>query len=76
MTVGSWCCRGRPGEDWDGQCRVAVAGEGLRLFFQFNFLEDKISKLTGVSVKIDANFPDGVTPIFSKMCNIKYLHDI
>ena len=32
--------------------------------------------LTGVSVKISANFPDGVTPIFSKICNIKYLHDI
>ena len=32
--------------------------------------------LTGVSVNINANFPDGVTPIFSKICNIKYLHDL
>ena len=34
------------------------------------------SPLTGVLVKIDTNCPDEVTPIFSKMCNIKYLHDI
>ena len=27
-------------------------------------------------VKIDANFPDGLAPIFSKMRNMKYLHDI
>ena len=32
--------------------------------------------LTGASVKVGANFPDGLAPIFSKMCNIKYLHDI
>ena len=35
-----------------------------------------LGNLTGVSVKIGANFPDGLAPIFSKMCNMKYLHDI
>ena len=36
----------------------------------------KLFLTAGVSVKIDANFPDEVAPIFSKMCNMKYLHDI
>ena len=41
-----------------------------------NKLFVNIAILTGVLVKIDANFPDEVAPIFSKMCNMKYLHDI
>ena len=41
-----------------------------------DFRSNRKDKLTGVSVKIGANCPDGLTPIFSKNCNIKYLHDI
>ena len=44
--------------------------------FKVRFLINFRCVLTGVSVKIGANFPDGLAPIFSKMCNMKYLHDI
>ena len=54
----------------DGDNRDATNNDLQYLFTKRKF------RLTSALVKIDANFPDGVTPIFSKMCNIKYLHDI
>ena len=46
------------------------------MFCRVTFENESRKTLTGVSVKIDANLPDEVAPIFSKMCNMKYLHDI
>ena len=70
---------------------VAVAPElrpsqstnfGARSFelWIFNFLKNHLTastiyRLTGVLDKMDANFPDGVTQIFSKLCNMKCLYD-